>query len=333
MKSEENLIERVVKAIPAVGKAGQAWLRLGIGDDAAILRSNRGFEWVISCDTFLEGVHFVSGTHPAKSVGYKALARAASDLVAMGATPRLFLMSLTIPKERTGEWLDELLSGMALASTELRMGIAGGDTTRGACVSLNMTVLGEVRRGRALRRSGARPGDLIYVSGRLGAAQLGLVIAMKGLLRDQRFAALVQQHLYPSIPVPVGYWLQRRGVATAAIDISDGLSTDLTRLARASEAGARIYAEKIPTVKVPEAARQSLGPSRIDPLQMALHGGDDYQLLFTVPERRVKSLRSAPGFEGLSCIGEMTDDRQIVMVDHSGRTRALEASGWDPFRG
>src|SRR5208282_4420953 len=164
MDREGQLVERTARAIPSrSGRRGAANLRLGIGDDAAVLLTTGGAEWILSCDAFLEGVHFLEKAHPPDSVGYKALVRAASDLVAMGATPRLFLLTLAIPSRLTGVWLDSFLRGMARAARLLDMRLAGGDTTRSRSLYISVTVLGEVSRGNAIARSGARPGDIIYV--------------------------------------------------------------------------------------------------------------------------------------------------------------------------
>lgn len=332
MESEDSLIRRIARAVPSRFGGVKDELRLGIGDDSAILRQAAGMEWVVSCDGFLEGVHFLVWTHPAESVGYKALARAASDLAAMGAEPRFFLMSLALPAERTGRWLDEFLGGMSRAARQLGMRLAGGDTTRRDSVGVGVTVLGQIASGRALRRSGARPGHLIYVSGKLGEAKLGLDLVLMGNANKREFARFSARHLYPHIRVELGCWLARRRVASAAIDVSDGLSTDLTRLARASKVGARIQADRIPTVTVPEAVQRRLA-GRVDLLDMALHGGEDYELLFTVPPARVRLLRSAPGSKQLACIGEITRDRRIWVADASGKAHPLKPSGWDPFAG
>lgn len=333
MEPEGKLIARIERALSAAERgAGTQGLRMGIGDDAAILRSSGRTDWIVSCDAFLEGVHFLAGVHPPESVGYKALARATSDLAAMGAKPLYFLLSLALPTERTGAWLDHLLVGMRRAARHLGLRLAGGDTSRYPSVVLNITVLGEIERGRALLRSGARPGDLIYVSGRLGSAQLGLEMLRRGLAHRPGVSQAMRRHLYPRIRTALGRWLSGKGIGSAMMDISDGLSSDLTRLCEASKAGARVFAERVPQAILP---RLPAGFSRLpafDPLQMALHGGDDYELLFTVPPRRAARLRAAPRASELHCIGEITRKKQIVLVEANGREQPLEPGGWDPFR-
>jgi thiamine-monophosphate kinase len=331
MHKEDQLVERIAGKVPSIlGHRGSGALRLGIGDDSAILSPGGRSDWVLSCDAFLEGVHFLAKAHPADSVGYKSLVRAASDLVAMGASPRYFLLTLALPASRIGTWLDAFLAGMARAARYLGMRLIGGDTTKSGSVSISITVLGEVSRGRALRRSGARPGDLIYVTGKLGRAQLGLELVRANLARRSGLQDVLRQHLYPRIPVKLGEWLARSQIASAMMDISDGLSTDLTRLCVASRTGARIEAQHVPRVSIP--AGLFRGARRMDPLQMALHGGDDYGLLIAVPRRRVNRLRRAPDFSSLTCIGEITPGRRILLGNDNGSTTALGAHGWDPFR-
>lgn len=326
MEQEAQLIERIRRAIPSRNGGS---LRLGIGDDAALISPRKGFEWALSCDAFLEGVHFLANSHPADSVGFKALARATSDLAAMGAQPRIFLLTLALPASRTGKWLDEFLRGMGRAARQLGMRIAGGDSTKSTRISIGITVLGEIRRGLAVTRSGARLGDVLCVSGRLGGAELGLKMVQPGAVKasnsnEKERGRLLQPHLYPQIRVALGAWLATRRVVSAMIDISDGLSTDLARLCAASRVGARIWAERIPCVKVFPALKR-------DPLQMALHGGDDYELLFAVPRRKMRRLKRAPGSAEIVAIGEIERGAKIMLVGEGGRARILRPGGWDPF--
>jgi thiamine-monophosphate kinase len=334
MRRESQLVEKIARAL-ASGKSGHppsSDLRLGIGDDAAILSPARRAEWVVSCDAFIENVHFRAKTHPPESVGYKALARASSDLAAMGATPRFFLVTLALPAARTGQWLDAFLRGMARASRELGIRVIGGDTTTSRKVFVSITVLGEVAPGRTLTRSGARVGDIIYVSGKLGRAQLGLELVLRGNARDHRLRALMQPHLYPKIRIELGRWLAQHRIASAMMDISDGLSTDLARICAASQVGAKIYADKLPRVTIPHGAASRLGKRKLDPLQLALHAGEDYELLFTVPPRRVKIMRRAPSASTLTAIGVITSARKIMLVDSDRKAQPLKSQGWDPFK-
>jgi len=333
MNTEAKLIKKIARALPSSSpRSGGSGLRLGIGDDAAIIVQNRGIDWVLSCDAFLEGVHFLADMHPADSVGYKALVRAASDLAAMGATPRLFLLTLALPSERTGKWLDEFLRGMGRAARSQGMRLAGGDTTKAESISISITVLGEVSAGKAVRRSGARPGDIIYVSGKLGRAQLGLELMQRGAGGQMRFAEVVRPHLYPHIRVELGRWLAERRIASAMMDLSDGLSTDLERLTSASRVGGRIYAERIPHVTIPAGLGKFVPGINPDSLHLALHGGEDYELLFTVSAHKVRQLSRAPEFRELTAIGEITGDKRIALVRPDGKAKPLASQGWDPFR-
>jgi len=331
MPRESQLVEKIARAL-STGKRGTSRLRLGIGDDAAVLSPARGTEWVVSCDAFLEHVHFEAKSHPPDSVGYKALARATSDLAAMGATPRFYLLTLALPSARSGPWLDAFLRAMARASRELGVTIIGGDTTKSDRIFISITVLGEITPGRAMARSGARPGDIIYLSGKLGRAQLGLELVLRGQARNRQLRALTQPHLYPKIRLELGTWLARHRITTSAMDLSDGLSTDLARLCAASKIGAKIYASQVPTLSIPPAAARKLGQRKLDPLQLVLHGGEDYELLFTVSPRQAKKLSRAPGAATLTAIGEITRNRQLILVHPEGHNEPLESHGWDPFR-
>ena len=337
MVQERQLVQKIARALashPATSSRRKmsSRLKIGIGDDAALLSPAGRTDWVLSSDTFLENVHFQLNTHPPDSVGYKALARASSDLAAMGATPRYFLLTLALASVRTGAWLDAFLKGMARAARELRITVIGGDTTKSRTVFVSITVLGEIAPNRALTRSGARPGDIIYVSGKLGRAQLGLELVLRGHARNRQLRALVQSHLYPKIRIELGSWLARTRIATSAMDLSDGLSTDLARLCAASQVGAKIYANKIPTVAIPATAARKLGQHKLDPLQLALHGGEDYELLFTIPPRQAKKIREAPGASAITAIGEITRNRELILVAPDGKATPLRPQGWDPFR-
>ena len=335
MDAESHLIEKIARAIPSASKKRiTAGLRLGIGDDAAIFVPSEGREMVLSCDAFLEGVHFMVKLHPPNSVGYKSLVRAASDLAAMGARPRFFLMTLALPSARTGAWLDAFLRGMRRAARETGMILAGGDTTRSRLgISISITVAGEIRRGRALKRCGARPGDLIYVSGKLGRAQLGLDLLMHGLAKNPRLRAAVKPHLYPRIRLRLGAWLAERRIPSAMMDLSDGLSSDLPRLCTASRVGATIWEDRLPCATIPAGlspvARRKL---HLDPLNLALDGGEDYELLLTVPRRNLHRLKISREAKDLHLIGEITRERGILLGRKNGNFAPMPSRGWDPFR-
>jgi thiamine-monophosphate kinase len=323
---ENELIDKIDRALGGRFRPSRK-VGLGIGDDAALLRPQAGHELILTCDWFVEGTHFLRDKHPPDSVGWKCLARAVSDVAAMGGVPRCFLLSLAIPALHTGRWLDEFLSGLRRASRKFGCALAGGDTTERKEVLINVTVAGEVQTGRAMLRSGARPGDLIYVSGNLGEAELGLQI-----LRRMRLAKpkdpLLKKHLYPEPRLALGQLIARKRLASAMMDLSDGLSSDLPRLCAASGVGARLELAKIPRTRDVDVPRKH----GFNPLKLALHGGDDYELLFIVPLRRTNSLPSTFQGLGLTPIGSITQGSKLVVSDENGRERPLAAAGWDPFR-
>jgi thiamine-monophosphate kinase len=298
-------------------------LRLGIGDDAALWKPKPGFMSILTSDWFLEGSHFLREKHPPESVGWKCLARAASDIAAMGGTPRCFLLNLALPAAATGNWLKNFLGGLRRAAKSLDCVLAGGDTTHSKRIFISVTVIGEIREGREVLRSGARPGDLLYVSGTLGEAERGL-----RLLRNSRGQAtpknvVLRKHLYPEPRIALGRWLAERKLATAMMDISDGLSSDLRRLCAASGVGALIDPRALPLPRGvgPESARR-----------LALHGGDDYELLFAVAPRKVRLLPARFQKLRLTQIGEITVDRSVRIIGDDGKRELLPMAGWDPFR-
>lgn len=325
---EDELIERIRRRIPS--SEGGA-LRLGIGHDAALIHAESP-NWVVTCDQFLEGVHFLADKYPPDSVGYKALARATSDVVAMGARPRFFLLSLALPRERTGTWLKGFLSGMARASKAFGLRLAGGDTARvpgkQGRIALNLMVLGEASERGAPGRAGAKPGHRIYVTGILGRAQLGLQLLLRGMAGRRKYRSLLAAHYYPVLPIDLGLWLGRHHLPSAMMDVSDGLSTDLARLCTASGAGARIYADQIPALTIPPPFSQL---PEFAPLTLALHGGEDYGLLFTVPRQMVPRIPRKFGRTQITSIGEIVRGSAVSIVAADGKVSPLAPGGWDHF--
>lgn len=329
-RQNENSILKKIAGSSWSSRGQGVWhsVALGVGDDAALFRPKPGREIILTCDWFLEGTHFLREKHPPDAVGWKCLARAVSDVAAMGGAPRCFLLSLALPETHTGKWLDMFLGGLRRASRKFQCPLAGGDTTRRNEILINVTVVGEVRAGSAVLRSGARADDILYVSGRLGEAELGLRIMRQRKGAASKKNPLTRKHLYPEPRLALGQWLVKKGLATAMMDLSDGLSSDLPRLCAASGVGARIEETKLPVVKLP--LRFARGG--VDPLKLALDGGDDYELLFTVPKGKA---RLVPGFlEGvrLTKIGEVTRKKKIILGQVGGLTRELMPLGWDPFR-
>jgi thiamine-monophosphate kinase len=324
---EESLLHTIQHVqLPMLNR--KVAVRVGIGDDAAVWQPRSGYQTILTCDWFLEDTHFLVDRHPPESVGWKCLARALSDIAAMGADPRCFLLSLALPKEREGKWLKRFLKGLRSASRSLKCPIAGGDTTRRGQILINLTAIGECRRGRAVLRSAARPGDVLFVTGRLGEAEYGLRLLKSGAEpSDPR----VQKHLYPKPRLAVGRWLAERKLATAMMDLSDGLSTDLPRLCAASNLGALIEQHRIPCVSI---SRTPGAPDRkrFDPIELATNGGDDYELLFAVSKNRAERLPRVIAGVTVARIGEITANKKIVIVNSNRKAKILLNRGWDPFR-
>ena len=324
--SENDVIERLRAA--SQPESSQNRVRLGIGDDAALFVPRPGYEAILTCDWFLEGTHFLRRKHPADAVGWKCLARAVSDIAAMGGEPRCFLLSLALPATHTGRWLDQFVEGLRRASRKFACPLAGGDTTRRREILINVTVVAEVRSGLAVLRSTARPGDAIYVSGRLGEADWGLKLLRDSKRRTPRNDLALRKHLYPEPRRALGRWLSRTRLATAMMDVSDGLSTDLSRLCSASKVGARLETIKLPTLR--SISAEEINEARR--IALALNGGDDYELLFTVRPRNAR--RITPSFHGipLTRIGEITARKTLQLIWPDGHEEKLIPRGWDPFR-
>lgn len=307
---EEAIIEQIRQAARRVASGD---VKLGIGDDTAVLRAPRaGRELLLTTDQVIENTHFVRGKHPAGALGHKTLVRGLSDIAAMGGEPLCFLLSLCLPEWAGGLWLKQYIYGMFQLSTTKKVPCVGGDVARGQRFSADVTVVGTAARGRALRRDGARPGDLLFVSGSLGGSALGLSrLLSEGTSRN----AAVRRHLFPEPRLALGRFLGGRLKASAAIDLSDGLSMDLARLARSSRVAAEIDAAAVPVFP---------GAS----LEQALHGGEEYELLFAVrPATRVPA---AVGDVRLSRIGRVRKGRGIVVRTGRG-VETLEPGGFQHF--
>ncbi len=333
MGERERDILKGVRARAA--HASSAALRVGIGDDAAVIALRRGEELVVTTDFSLEDVHFRRGWHPPEAVGHKCLARGLSDVAAMGARPVAVFLSLALPSELTreskngagvGAWLDRFYTGLLLLAERWQVPLAGGDLAQSvggkhARVAADITVLGAVERGRALLRSGAKPGDALYVTGSLGgaAAELKLLTRSPARFRGVILDTTGHPHFFPQPRVGVGLTLVRRKLATAAIDISDGLSVDLLHLCEESRLRAEVDAALLP-----------LGSSAT--LEDALHGGDDYELLFTADAhaRVPRSIDGVPVKKIGRMLGRKAGKPELTLV-HDGTRNELKAQGWQHF--
>lgn len=268
---------------------------VGIGDDGAVLQPAAGHEQVVVIDTLVEGVHFPKHFNPT-DIGYRIVAVNLSDIAAMGATPLWMTLALSMPSANE-EWLTAFAEGLHLAAAEHSVTLVGGDTTSAPQVVATVQISGEVPAGQALLRSGAKAGDTLYVTGTVGDAAAGL----DGLIHGRPVKTLVNRFARPTARVEYGKKL--RGVASSAIDVSDGLYGDLKKLAFASGVGAAIDLEKLP---VSDALSDNYAPERV--LSLALGGGDDYELLFTssgpLPD---------PGVMLVTPIGTVTESRDLIL--------------------
>jgi thiamine-monophosphate kinase len=294
-------------------------LTVGIGDDCAVLHPQRGKELVVTTDLSLENVHFRRDWHPPQSVGHRCLARGLSDLAAMGARPEAAFLSLAFPAELTGPWMDAFLDGLMALAEQYQVPLAGGDMAKSPVVIADIVLLGSVPSGKALLRSGARAGDVIYVTGALGgsAAELRALERRPGDYRGKYKVG--HPHLYPEPRLAAGRKLTRGGLATAAIDLSDGLSTDLAHLCDESRLAAEIDVEALPVD-----ARATL--------EQALHGGEDYELLFTASPRT--KVPTQVGGVLTHAIGRMKKRGKgpKVELDRDGTRTVLKPGGWNHFR-
>ncbi|MBZ5545373.1 MAG: thiamine-phosphate kinase [Acidobacteriia bacterium] len=331
-QNESEFVRWLRRIVPA--RRGR--LKLGIGDDAALIGVGRGQELILTTDLSIEGVHYLPTIHPPRSVGHRALARSLSDIAAMGGTPRFALISLAISRRTTRRWVEGFYAGLLDLAGRFGVAVIGGDT---AIVPdrtvIDVIVCGEVPARRALLRSGARPGDHIFISGRLGLSALGLRL-LRARRRPRRsaapsprlFAAAIRAHLYPEPQCALGSFLARRRLASAMIDVSDGLSTDLAHLCAASSVGAWIGEELLPKPQPADFGRAE----QWDPTDLTLHGGEDYQLLFTVPRGRVRQVpREFQGMR-LHWIGAIWVSKRVELLRPDGTHRRLEPGGWDHFR-
>lgn len=354
MTAEREVIARIRARAPEF----RGSVRTGIGDDCAVLQPSIGHELVVTTDMLLENRHFRRAWHSPESVGHRCMARGLSDIAAMGAEPVAFFLSIAVPAElvdagkgqRKGgskskaaakpSWMDRFVDGLLREATEYRTPLAGGDTAESpGGVLMDIMVLGEVPKGDALLRSGAKAGDVVYVTGALGGSAAELA-AMEHSPR-RRAAALrltkapegaEHPHLFPEPRIEAGLTLRRRWLAAAAIDISDGLSTDLDHLCEESKLRAEVDVAALPVHPLAlEAERQGWAPSA---LELALHGGEDYELLFTArPETKVpKQLGGVPVRAIGSMLAANARKPRMVLRHANGRTEPLAAKGWEHFR-
>lgn len=309
--SEKQLIKQIRRS----ARRGRSVVT-GIGDDCAVLTVPSGHELLVTTDFTIETVHFRRDWHPPELVGRRCLTRGLSDIAAMGGEPQAAFLSLAVASDVPQKWVDRFLKGLLQLAHEFKVPLAGGDTAQSAGgIQADIVVVGSVPAGKAVLRSGAKAGEQIYVTGELGGAATALA-----RLRESKPLGARYSHLCPLPRVAVGQWLRQRAAASAMIDLSDGLSTDLEHICQESRVGAEIEAEAIPQ------AHFGPGKKRVG-LELALHGGDDYELLFTsaaaVPSK-IAGVR-------VTRIGQTTRSAGMRLIGADGKARPLQAKGWEHF--
>jgi thiamine-monophosphate kinase len=328
---EKPLIDRIRRLSKVGGrKAANKGVRparrlilTGIGDDCAVLRVLVGQEFLVTTDFTLEGIHFRRDWHPPESVGHRCLARGLSDIAAMGGEPVAAFLSLALPRNLPQAWVERFARSLINFGEKFGVTLAGGDTAESPNgILADIIVVGTAPKGKAVRRSGAKPGDRIFVSGEFGGSAAA-VLTMRSKPKKTLNAREYRRHFYPEPRIEVGSILREKRVASAMIDTSDGLSTDLAHLCEESGVGAELEAALIPRARVGKPARE------VD-LDLALHGGEDYELLFTArPGKRVPAQIAGVS---LTCIGRITRPRTILLRNMKGITYELEPRGWEHFR-
>lgn len=314
--TEDELTSAIGRVLSGAGPE----VIVGPGDDAAVVRPGSG-DLVLTTDAMVEGVHFRTDLTTARDLGYKAIAVNISDVAAMAGSPRFALCALTITDAIDASWVVELAGGMRECCDEFAVSLVGGNLSRGEELSIVVTVTGEVGPSRAVRRDGARPGDRVVVTGSLGGAAAGRRVASQRSWSDDERDAL-RRSMRPAPRVGEAVILSAHGV-TSMMDVSDGLAIDLSRLCRASGTGARVETARIPAHPAATEAE-------------ALGGGEDYELLATLPdeaavEEAATELRQGFGVS-LSGIGVIIEGEGLVAVDADGAERPLAIEGWDHFR-
>jgi thiamine-monophosphate kinase len=316
MVKERSLIRQIRRmALASVNSA----IKMGIGDDCAILRVKPGFELLVTTDLCIENVHFRRAWHPATAVGHRCLTRGLSDIAAMGGEPLACFLSLGLPADLPQAWANGFLRGLLALARRHKVQLAGGDVSSAPQITADIVVTGQVPSGTAILRSGAKPGDRIYVSGALG----GSAGTLKQLLSGKAIKPTKSSpHFYPTPRLEVGDWLRKRHLATAMIDISDGTSVDLRHICDESGVAAILISNKVPIAKSAD-------------LELALHGGEDYELLFTSPQSAKIPSRIAG--VAITYVGEIRNRRDyssaIQILGDNGKVLPLPQRGWEHFAG
>ncbi len=299
-------------------------LILGIGDDAAAVKVGKKY-LLLTKDLLIEGIHFISSLHPPYFLGRKSMSVNLSDIAAMGGKPRYALLGLGLPSRTPPRWLDEYFSGFKSLCRESGVILVGGDVSQSKKVVISVTLVGQGKN--IIQRKGAKPGDFIFVSGELGNARQGLLLLKRGfkLGDNQRADHLLKAFLDPVPRLALAQELSRFRLASSMIDISDGLSVDLLHLCEESGCGAVVEKEKLPLSKELRFWQKRF-------YEFGLHGGEDYELLFSVPPKKMDLISRLMKKYKISCIGKMIREKNLYLLDHRGIKKPLEIRGYQHFR-
>ena len=329
---EFGLIERITKDIATINKESVK----GVGDDAAILQFGSDEEVLVSTDLLMEGVHFDLTYFPLKHLGYKAVVANISDIYAMNGTPRQITVSLALSRKFCIEDVEELYAGMRLACQQYGVDIIGGDTSSSLTgLAISITAIGTAPKGTAVKRNGAKETDLICVTGNLGAAYMGLQLLEREKLatagkdiqpdfQDKEY--ILERQLKPEARKEVVEKLREEGIIpTSMIDISDGLSSELMHICKQSEVGCRIYEERIPIDYQTAIMAEELN---MNVITCALNGGEDFELLFTVP---IADHEKVAAMKDVRVIGHIVGENMgLALITRDGAEMELKAQGWTP---
>ncbi len=328
---EINLVER----LRSLSRQEDESLQIGIGDDCAVIRRPEGKAWLLTTDCLVEDVHFRPAFMTLEELGAKAVAVNVSDIAAMGGTPRFVLVTICLPDSTPVADVEALYRGIRRSCEHYTLSLVGGDTACAPHMLLSLVLIGEQDEELVVARSGASTGDTICVTGTLGDAALGLALLEEGVRADGASTDvqwLLHRHVAPLPRLLIGRRIAEEGLATSMIDISDGLATDIKRLCGASGLGARIELARLPC----SSPLKEIAPARgLEPLKMALTGGEDYELLFTVPEEKQEALEREARGPGprITRIGTMTEATEgVLVVEPDGRARPLSEEGFNHFR-
>ncbi len=333
----------LIKRIAGRSRRKDPSVRVGIGDDAAVVNVGvglaptrkgqpQGLPLLVTTDSLVEDVHFRRDSPP-EALGWKALAVNISDIAAMGGMPKHYLLSLSVPEGISVDYLDRLSAGMTDAARRYGLSLIGGDTTYSPDrIYISITVIGEASKNILLRK-GAKAGDQIFVTGTMGDSALGLSILEegRGVLQyapTGDVKKIIERHLRPIPRVKEGIFLANSGMITSMIDVSDGLLADLGHICEESKVGATVWADKIPLSK----GFKSLS-GRFGGIDLALSGGEDYELLFTVNGKEVKNFLSLAKGVKSTHVGEITKEKGVRVVGKDGRLHIPQRTGYEHFKG